>query len=189
MARQGDVLENPRRLERALLIETGRETEGRRLVLGLTAGANGMATPVHFHPRQSETFHVKSGTLSYRKGSSERLTANAGETVVIEPGVLHSWWNDGPSTVELEGTVEPAGRLQYFLETVYGLIRDGRVAERGVSNLLQMAVIAHEFREDIVLAELPRAARVLLPLLSRLGRLRGYRASYPRYSDPGTSAS
>jgi quercetin dioxygenase-like cupin family protein len=189
MAGQGDVLENPRRLEQVLLIETGRENGGRRLVLGVTAGANGVATPVHFHPHASETFHVTRGTLSYRKGSSEHLTANAGETVVIEPGVVHSWWNDGPSTLELEGTIERAGRFQSFLETVYGLIRDGRVAERGVSNLLQMAVIAHEFREDIVLAELPRAARVLLPLLSRFGRLRGYRASYPRYSDPGTSGS
>jgi quercetin dioxygenase-like cupin family protein len=189
MAGQGDVLENPRRLERVLLIETGRETEGRRLVLGVTAGANGVATPVHLHPHQSETFHVKRGTLSYSKGSSERLTASAGETVVIEPGVVHSWWNDGPSTLELEGTMERAGRFQYFLETVYGLIRDGKVTQHGVPDLLQLAVIAHEFREDIVLTELPRPARALLPLLARLGRFRGYQASYPRYSDPGTSGS
>jgi quercetin dioxygenase-like cupin family protein len=189
MAKQGDVLENPRRLEQVLLVETGSETDGRRLVMRVTAGANGVATPIHFHPHQTETFHVKRGTLSYRKGSSERLTANAGETVVIEPGVTHSWWNDGPAALELEGSIERAGRFQHFLETVYGLIRDGKLAQHGVADLLQMAVIAHEFREDIVLLELPRPARALLPLLSRLGRLRGYRAWYPRYSDPGTSAS
>jgi len=189
MARQGDVVENPRRLERVLLLETGVETRGRRLALRVTAEPNGVSTPVHLHPRQRETFHVTSGRLTYAKGTSERRTASSGETVVIEPGTPHSWWNDGPATLEMDGSLEPAGRFQVFMETVYGLIRDGKVTRRGVPNLLQMAVIAHEFREDIVLTELPRQAQVLLPLVALVGRLLGYRSWYPRYSDAATAHS
>lgn len=187
MAKQGDVVENPRRLERVLLLETGQETGGRRLALRVTAEPNGVSTPVHLHPRQRETFHVTSGRLTYLKGTRERRTAGAGETVVIEPGTPHSWWNDGPATLEMDGSLEPAGRFQVFMETVYGLIRDGKVTRGGVPNLLQMAVIAREFREDIVMTELPRPAQVLLPVVAVVGRLLGYRSWYPRYSDAATA--
>jgi hypothetical protein len=82
------------------------------------------------------------------------------------------------------GRLEPAGRFQTFIETVYGLIRDGKVNARGIPVPLQMAVIAWEFRKDVVFTAIPAPARlVVLPVAAAIGRLRGYRPWYPEYTD------
>jgi mannose-6-phosphate isomerase-like protein (cupin superfamily) len=185
MARQGDVIENPRRNERVRLVETAVETGGARLVLAVTAEPTEVGPPMHMHPGQTETFEIERGRLTYVLGGSKPKTAGAGEVVVVAASVSHTWWNSGPGTLEMVGRLEPAGRFQTFIETIYGLIRDGKVTSRGIPRPLQMAVIAHEFRNDVVFAAIPGPARrLLLPLLAAIGRMRGYRPWYPVYSDP-----
>jgi mannose-6-phosphate isomerase-like protein (cupin superfamily) len=188
MARQGDVIENPRRKERVRLLETTAENGGTRLVLAVSAETCEVSPPMHMHPRQTESFHIEAGRLTYVLGASEPRTAGPGDEVVVVPGQPHTWWNAGPETLEMVGRLEPAGRFQTFMETIYGLIRDGKVTSRGIPNPLQMAVIAHEFRNDVVFTGIPRLARRLaLPIAASIGRLRGYRPSYSAYSDPETT--
>jgi len=184
MPRQGDVIENPRRKERARLVETSLESGGARLVLAVTAKPTEVGPPMHMHPRQTETFSVERGRLTYVLGSSKPAVAGPGDVVVVAPGISHTWWNSGPETLEMVGRLEPAGRFQTFIETIYGLIRDGKVTSHGIPNTLQMAVIAREFREDVVFTTIPGAARmVVLPMLAAIGRIRGYQPWYPTYSD------
>lgn len=190
MARQGDAIENPRRNEKVRLVETAVETGGARLVLAVTAEPTEVGPPMHMHPRQTETFEIERGRLTYALGGSKPKTAGAGEMVVVVPGVPHTWWNSGPETLEMVGRLEPAGRFQTFMETIYGLIRDGKVTSRGIPRPLQMAVIAHEFRNDVVFTAIPKPARwLVLPLVAAIGRMRGYRPWYPVYSDPDLATS
>src|SRR5690242_2441039 len=109
MARQGQVIENPRRRERVLLVETADENQGARLVLRAWAEPCDVAPPMHLHPHQRETFTVVRGGLTYVAGSAGPRRAPAGETVTIEAGVGHTWWNAEPETLEVEGVLEPAG--------------------------------------------------------------------------------
>jgi len=185
MARQGDVIENPRRNEQVRLLETALETGGARIVMGVTAEPTEVGPPIHMHPAQTETFEIEGGRLTYVLGRSQPRTAGPGDLVVIPRGISHTWWNAGPDTLRMVGRLEPAGRWQTFMETVYGLIRDGKVNARGIPAPLQMAVLAWEFRNDVVFTAIPAPIRVLvLPVLAAIGRLRGYRAWYPEYTDP-----
>ena len=184
MARQGDVLANPRRRETVRLVETAAETAGARLVMEAVDEPSEVRPPRHMHPLQTETMSVTRGELSYVLGNSEPRIARAGDVVTVRPGVSHTWWNAGPESLEMVGVLEPAGRFQVFIETVYGLIRDGKVGRNGIPNPLQMAVIAHEFRDDWVLTEIPRPlAAVAIPVLALIGRAVGYRPWYPTYSE------
>ena len=184
MARQGDVLANPRRRETVRLVETAAETGGARLVMEAVAAPSEVRPPRHMHPLQKETMSVTRGELCYVLGNSEPRIARAGEVVTVRPGVSHTWWNAGPETLEMVGVLEPAGRFQVFIETVYGLIRDGKVGRNGIPKPLQMAVIAREFRDDWVLTEIPRPiAAVAIPVLAVIGRALGYRPWYPAYSE------
>jgi quercetin dioxygenase-like cupin family protein len=190
MARQGDVIENPRRKEQVRFVETAIETNGARMVAEVTAQPTEVGPPVHMHPAQTETFEVERGTLTYVLGRAQPRTAGPGEVVVVPPGVSHTWWNSGPSTLHMVGRLEPAGRFQTFIETIYGLIRDGKVNARGIPVPLQMAVIAWEFRKDVVFTAIPAPARlVVLPVVAAIGRLRGYRPWYPEYTDSEISAA
>lgn len=185
MARQGDVIANPRRRESVRLLETAAETGGARLVMAAIAEPCEVSPPKHMHPHQTETFSVTRGELWYVLGDSNPRVARAGEVVTVQPGVAHTWWNAGSETLEVVGRLEPAGRFQVFLETVYGLIRDGKVTSNGIPHPLQMAVIAHEFRDDIVFTAVPAPIRaVAIPIAAFVGRRLGYRAWYPAYSEP-----
>jgi quercetin dioxygenase-like cupin family protein len=189
MARQGDVIANPRRHETVRLVETGVETGGARLVMAVVAEPSEVAPPRHMHPHQTETFSVERGALTYVLGGEQPKVARAGDVVTVRPGVSHTWWNAGPERVEMTGRLEPAGRFQAFIETIYGLIRDGRVGRNGIPNPLQMAVIAREYRADVVFTAIPAPVRLLgLPVLALIGRALGYRPWYPAYTQVETVA-
>ncbi len=190
MGRKGDVLENPRRRERVELLETGAETGGKRLTMLVTQQPTPARMPAHFHPEQLETFTIKAGALTYVLDGAPARIAKAGDTVAVKPGVTHQWWNDGPETVEMVGTLEPAGRWVDFMETIYGLTNEGKVSSRGIPHPLQIAVIAWEFRHEWVPAAMPRPARMLvLPVAAAIGRILGYRPTYPRYSEHASALS
>jgi len=61
------------------------------------------------------------------------------------------------------------------------LARDGKVNQNGRPNLLQSAVLACVYRQEWRLARPPYGIQVVLfGVLAPIGRLLGYRASYPR---------
>jgi mannose-6-phosphate isomerase-like protein (cupin superfamily) len=80
----------------------------------------------HVHMIQKETFHVISGKMIARVGGEERIL-NAGETIEVPAGVVHSFSN-GSSTEPLVNriVVEPALNFQWFMtEAAKSAIRNG----------------------------------------------------------------
>lgn len=188
MAHGHDVIENPARRERVTMLQTtgdGFDVLRMRIEQEPTTAK----PPLHVHPHAVERLTVEHGTLSYRLGGAGVRTAAAGEQVVVPAATAHTWWNDGPESLLMVAELEPGGRFETFLETIYGLTRDGKT-RNGRPHPLQAAVIFQEFHEDFMLAGPPRLLlRLLLPLLARLGRARGYRAVYPAYTSVGERAN
>jgi quercetin dioxygenase-like cupin family protein len=183
VAHEGDVIENPRRGERVTMLGTAGDGDA-SLRMRIEQDPTTATPPLHLHPRSTERLAVEAGTLSYRFGKDAPRKAQAGEVVVVDPGVAHTWWNDGPDRLVMTAELDPAGRFETFLETIYGLTRDGRVGANGRPSLLQAAVVFREFRRDFELATVPRPVqRLVFPLLALIGRARGLRAAYPEYSD------
>jgi uncharacterized membrane protein YdfJ with MMPL/SSD domain/quercetin dioxygenase-like cupin family protein len=84
----------------------------------------------HVHPHQEERFTIVSGEAAFTL-DGKPITATAGETIVVPPGVPHSEGNLG--TVEITGVVElrPALHTKEFHEALAGLVADGRTTARG----------------------------------------------------------
>ena len=71
------------------------------------------------------------------------------------------------------------------LRNVFGLAQDGKLNEKGLPSLWQIAVTVPYFGDEIRLTNPPWALqRVLFGLLSPVGRMLGYRPEYP-YSHGG----
>lgn len=187
MAHQGDVIANPRRGERVTMLQTAGDGHG-VLRMRIEQGPTTATPPLHMHPRSTERLAVESGALSYRLASDAPRTAKAGEEIIIQPGVAHTWWNDGPDQLVMTAELDPAGRFETFLETIYGLTREGKIGPSGRPHPLQAAVIFHEFRDDFRLANIPAPLqRRLVPLLARIGRARGFKPTYSQYTAAGAS--
>jgi len=185
LARRGEVLESPINGQRVVFRETAGETDGRLLRLDFYVAPGGFLGNEHLHPNQDERIEVLSGTLRCRVGGSER-NLDQGEAVTFPPGTAHTLWNEGEAEVHALVEYRPALRMESLFETLFGLGRDGKTDEQGSPNLLQGAVMLEEYEDEYRLARLPLyVQKALLAVLAPLGRARGYRGRYPRYSDPG----
>lgn len=77
--------------------------------------------------------------------------------------------------------IRPALNTETFFETIYGLSRYGKVDENGVPPLLQTAIICRTY-ENYLPSPPIWLQKALFAVLAPVGRLMGYRASYPEYS-------
>src|SRR5919106_6254747 len=189
MARSGVTIENPVTRERLTFLATRQETNGELLRFEHIFGPGGFVPAAHLHPQQEERFEVLSGSPRFRIGDEE-WAAGPWETLVVPPGIPHTWWNAGENETRVIVEVRPALRTELIFETHYGLARDGKLNKRALPNPLFAAVLAQEFEDEvrvapqkeILLSRLPAPViAILLTALAPLGRLLGYRGTYPRY--------
>jgi quercetin dioxygenase-like cupin family protein len=182
MARAGDVLENPASGDRLVFLRTAAETGGEVLEYELEFVPRGFAVRDHLHPRQEERHEVLDGELGIVVGGRERRLG-AGDVEVVPPRTAHRIFAVDGGRVRARFALRPALESEVLLETLFGLARDGKVGASGDPGLLQLAVIFRDFSELGHPTRPPAAVqRALFAPLAALGRLRGYRATYPQYS-------
>ena len=181
MAKAGDEIVNPVTGHRIVFRKTTQDTDGELLQMDWIGRPGWKAGPIHVHSFQEERFEVLSGTLGSHVAGVER-THRAGEAVVVPAGVEHTAWNEGEEEVHALVELRPGSlRSETMLETWFGLAQDGKLSKAGIpSNPFRLALIVHDYEDQIYLAQPPLAVqRVLFGVLAKVGRLLGYRAEYP----------
>ena len=136
--------------------------------------APGGDVPAHYHPSQEERFEVLEGTVRFVIGG-ERVDGAPGTRVVAPVGVKHSFRNTGDVEAHLRIEVEPALRLQGFLEEAAALARARRYTRHGLPRrpgaIVQLADLMARYADVTVMAFPPPAIqRLTLPPLARLRR-------------------
>ena len=177
--------------QRARLVTLPSETGGRRFVLEYInrpfTGEH--AVPSHLHPVYTETFEILAGRARYRLGTDERR-AGPGDRIVLPAGVAHVHpWSDSDEELHVRQTAEAeppdllglTASLQAAI-TIFGLARAGKVNQKGLPGLLQLAVLVDATMPATYLAGPPiLLQRLLFKALGSLGRLLGYRTAYAEY--------
>jgi mannose-6-phosphate isomerase-like protein (cupin superfamily) len=186
MIHAGDTIENPVTGERIVFNKTSRETGGEAVEIEVYVRPGGVVAAAHVHPFQSERFEVVSGRLGMKLGQ-RKLEADPNDTVVVEPGTPHKFWNAGDEELHFVAVVTPALQFERLLETMFGLAVDGKTNRKGMPNPLRLAVIAQAHFDDVRLPfPLAWMQRAGLALGAPLGRLAGYE---PTYVAAGTPAA
>jgi len=178
----GEVWENPVSGEHAILVELPYANLDGHCVAELTALAGTRVGGEHRHPAAVERFTVLEGELTVkRNGQEHRL--GTGETMTIEAGIWHDWWNESDRDARLRAEITPGERIIHMIETVWGVARLGHSNSKGAPHPLQLALTAREFRDVVVFRSPPFAVqRALFGALAPIARRRGYRATYPQLS-------
>lgn len=195
----GTVMHNPVTGEYARILEHGTE----RAVGELLAVPGGAVAGPHVHPVQEERFEVLAGVLGYRLGD-RRGELRGGEAVTVPAGVVHDWWNAGDGDLRARVTVTPSGLFAAMIGAVWGLAALERTTPKGMPKLLDAALLAEAFGDEIVFERPPRAVqRALAATVAPLARRRGrsvtddeaLRAAivpaerWPRQDDPAAAPS
>src|SRR6185437_8747323 len=119
-----------------------------------------------------------------RLGGQER-TAEPGGEIHVPAGVRHDWWNAGDEEALVRVDIRPAARFEAMILNLFGLAQDGKTNARGLPSLLQLALLAREFRDVIRFTRPPQVVQaVVFGMLAPLARLLGYQGSYPEYCLP-----
>lgn len=179
MAYAGKTIESPD--TRLVFKETAADTDGKLLRFEQFVQPHHAPVPAHVHGRQDERFLVLSGTMGVKDGEQERVLG-VGEEILVASGTPHTFWNAGEGVLHHAVELRPALKSEVFFETVFGLQRDGVLAPGKLKTPLVMAPVVVEY-ENWVAGPPVWLQRLLFPPLAFLGRLFGYRSSYPRYSD------
>ncbi len=191
MAKVGDEIVNPVTGHRIIFRKTTQDTDGKLLQMDWIGSPGWKAGPAHVHSFQEERFEVLSGTLGSHVAGAQR-TLKPGEEVVVPAGTTHTAWNTGEGEVHALVELRPASvRSETMLETVFGLAQDGKLSKAGIPrNPLRLALIVHDYEDQIYLAQPPLAVqRLLFGALAKVGQLLGYQAEYPYpYGDQGREA-
>ncbi|GAB4543047.1 MAG: hypothetical protein Kow0063_35770 [Anaerolineae bacterium] len=167
---------------RLIIRQSGADTGGKLLELEAIYPPHSPQPASHCHPHQEEQFQVLQGAFRANIGGVER-TYIAGETFTIPANTPHWMHNISHEEGRLLWQIRPALQSQAFLETMWGLAADGQTNAGGVPNLLQLAVILRAYANEFRASNPPYGVqRVLFSVLAPLGKIRGYRARYEKYS-------
>jgi quercetin dioxygenase-like cupin family protein len=177
-----DLVEDPVRRQR---YRFAREGDLLRIEVWADPGGD---VPEHLHPHLEERFEVVHGEVTFRVGGQKRH-ARPGDRLVAKAGVRHAFENTGTTVAHLRVEVEPASRLQEFLEEAAALARAGKYTRRGIPKgfraALETADFAERYRDVTVLMFPPPALqRVMLAPLARLARRRRRKAGSAASDSP-----
>lgn len=70
--------------------------------------------PLHMHPHQEEWFYVMEGQVAFQVGE-QRLTLQAGESVLAPRGVPHTFSAVAPTPSRLLIAYSPAGKIEAYM--------------------------------------------------------------------------
>lgn len=179
MAQSGSEILNSRTGQRTIFLRTAANTGGAYLRVETFHPPHQPAEPEHVHPFQESRCEMVSGMLHFRIAGSEQ-TVRPGQAVDIPRNVPHYFWNDGEEEAHAIQEFRPALKTEDFFDTYFALARAGKLNEKGIpANLLHMAVLIQEYDQVMRVTQPPRPVQLLLMALAPLGRLLGYRGTYP----------
>jgi quercetin dioxygenase-like cupin family protein len=178
MTASGEILHNPVTRETVHIVRSAAETGGEYVLVEVCVEPDGFVAATHVHPYQTEVFEILEGEVGFRAGG-ETILAHAGDTVVVEPGTAHRFWNAGDTPARFRCEVRPALQFEQLLATMYALAADGKTNRKGMPNPLRLALIAKRHFDDVRLPFPPVwVQRVALALGAPLGRALGYEAEH-----------
>ncbi len=177
------VHDNPVTGERVVSLTDPREHPDEILVGHMQVSPGGRVAMAHHHPTLRERFLVLGGQVGFML-DGEELVLGAGEHAVVEPNVVHDWWQVGDEPASVVVEVSPGLRFGEMITTIFGLARDGKSNDEGVPSPLQLALIGSEFRDVIAFESPPPIVQKLtMAPLAAIARMRGLQPSYEKYLD------
>lgn len=148
----------------------------------LEAKPHAVGPPEHFHENFTETFTVKSGTLSVLF-NGEKRTLRAGETLSVPPLTKHKPFNETGETVIVQSDDPRTLPVEFgfLLSQLYGFMDQFPNGPSTPQMLMQLSVYGED--ADSYIAEGPsmQTQKVMRVLMSPTARLLGYKYHYPEF--------
>ena len=181
MAFRNKTIANPKTGQTIKFLQTSMDTGGRLLEMESTFRPHSEEPPSHYHPFQEEQFSIVSGQLTVRINGKLKMFVR-GDQFTVPKNTSHAMWNASAAPTIINWKVSPALDTEYFFETTVGLAREGKTDEKGMPNLLQVALIANKYNKIFRLSKPPYfVQKIFFSVLTPFAYLAGYRSTYKEH--------
>jgi mannose-6-phosphate isomerase-like protein (cupin superfamily) len=131
----------------------------------------GAGPTMHTHLKQEESLTVASGKMGYQILGEETKYANMGETVLFTRGTPHKFWAEGDQDLKINGWIQPAHNVVFFLSTLYAAQNKSGNAQ---PDAFDGAFLLHNYANEYELPEIPGFVRkVIFPITVFIGNAIG----------------
>lgn len=138
----------------------------------------GAGPAMHVHYKQDECLTVRKGIMGYQVWGESEKKALAGETILFKQGVAHRFWNAGSDLLHLDGWVQPANTLIFFLTALYAAQKK---SGQGQPEAFDGAYLMVRYKNEYDLPGIPNfVKKVIMPLTYFFGRSTG---KYTKFKD------
>lgn len=181
MAHTGDVIENPVTGQRLVFLETAADSDGKRFAAEGIFPPGGFAGVPHIHPGQDEHFEVLTGEAAFVV-DGRRHVLGTGETINVQRGTKHTFANAAQSEMRVRFEFRPAPpSTEQFYEIYFAFAQQGRVNDKAVPSLLDIAAVWPVTSQHAVLASPPAVIQhTLFRALAPIARIAGRRTPHCR---------
>jgi quercetin dioxygenase-like cupin family protein len=165
----------------ALILSKATHGEFERGVVVFRPGNSG--PPEHIHPTYDEHFDIVQGEFIFKIDGQERR-ASAGEQLIVKKDTPHTFRCVSNRYGVVIGETRPAARIGEVIATLFGMAHEGELTPQGQPKLMQAMVIGSEYVDDTVFTNPPPGIAIpIAKALAPIGRLLGFRPTYPKYAE------
>jgi mannose-6-phosphate isomerase-like protein (cupin superfamily) len=156
------------------VVKTADDTNGKSLEIEWQLLPNADGTPLHVHPKASESYKVLEGQLEVNINGTWR-PLQQGEELTVPPGTPHTFRNPLNSITRVYNIHTPAMHFgEYFegLNNVVQKLSDGSTAplKTNFNVATHLSMLMKKYKEEIVSVNPPNFA---VSILNIIGKLRG----------------
>jgi quercetin dioxygenase-like cupin family protein len=169
MLKVGDVLDmGPLQMKMTVKTFTA-ETLGLEMELGPRSGG----TPVHIHPHAVETYEVLEGSFDACLDGVWKAY-NAGEKIVVNKGVPHTFRNSSDAITRVYNTHQPALKMGLYFEGLNKIAHSGvtKNGEMTFKAIMYLSLLMMSFKNEIIPINPPAP---VAGVFGFLGKLAGYK--------------
>lgn len=155
--------------------------EGNRLILeGFCKPNAGPAMHVHF--RQDEGITVVSGKIGYQILGEAPCYGGPGDSFTFKRGVPHRFWNAGEEELHINGWVDPAENLIFFLSSLYTALNNG---SDNRPEIFDAAYLTLRYKGEYDAIDIPVfVKKVIMPVALFIGRITGRYRKFDKAPEP-----
>lgn len=133
--------------------------------------APGGGPPMHTHFKQDEGFTVLSGKLGYQTLGEAAKYAGPGESIVFKRGTPHRFWAEGSETLHIEGWLQPANNIVFFLSSLYAAQKKSGKSQ---PDQFDAAFLLTRYASEFDMTFLPKfVKKVVIPVTYQFGKILG----------------
>ena len=157
---------NPIIKDTATFLQTAKESVGKMTDIEITLMPGG-GNPLHYHKSYSETFTAIDGELGLRTGKNKSMILKPGETFIVEPMQLHSFFNPNGREIRFNIKIQPGHTgFENSLRILYGMAEEGLTNKNSVPKSLTHTAIL------VCMSDMnaPGFLTFIFPLLKRIAR-------------------